>query len=92
MANVVITLKVMPSSPEIDLTKLKDIIKEKIISFSGIDEIRIKEEPIAFGLKALIFMFLSPEEKGDTEPLEKEIETIEGVESVTITDVRRAVG
>ncbi len=92
MANVVITVKVMPSSPEIDLQELEKKMKEKILAFTGIDEFRTSIEPVAFGLKALMITFLSPEEKGDTEPLEKELENIDGVESIQVVDVRRAVG
>ena len=92
MANVVVTIKIMPSSPDIDLEKIKQEAREKIMSFTGIDEFRYSVEPIAFGLKALIITTLSPEEKGDLEPIEKSLSSIEGVESVQIIDVRRAVG
>jgi elongation factor 1-beta len=92
MANVIISLRVMPESPEIDLTELEGKIKEKVVAFAGEGEMRVDIQPIAFGLKALNIIFVSDEQKGTTESLEKEIEQIEGVNSVEVTDVRRAVG
>ncbi|MCD6590009.1 elongation factor 1-beta [Candidatus Woesearchaeota archaeon] len=92
MANVVVTIRIMPTSPDVDLGVIEEEAKKKIREFTGIDEFRTSIEPIAFGLKALMITFLSPEEKGDTEPLEKELEGIEGVESIQVVDVRRAVG
>lgn len=91
MANVIITLKIMPSSPETDLEALETKATEKITDFGG--EVGKKEiEPIAFGLKALNLILVSDENKGSTEDLEKEISELEGVSSVEVTDVRRQVG
>jgi elongation factor 1-beta len=92
MANVIVSLRIMPESPDIDLTKLESKIKEKIVKFAGEGEMRINVQPIAFGLKALNIIFVSDEKKGTTEHLEKEIENIDGISSVEVTDVRRAVG
>ena len=43
-------------------------------------------------LNALKIIFVSDEAKGGTEELEKDIETIDGVNSVEVIDVRRALG
>ncbi|MFH1054208.1 MAG: elongation factor 1-beta [Candidatus Woesearchaeota archaeon] len=92
MAQVVITLKIMPTSPEVDLSSIIDEVSRMIIEFAGETDIKTEEEPIAFGLKALIVMFVSDEAKGATEDLEAEISGIEGVQSIEVTDVRRAIG
>jgi len=92
MANVIITLKIMPESPEIDLKKLEKQAKDKIAKFSGETETKTEIEPIAFGLKALKIIFVMNEAKGSTEEMEKAISGIEGVSSVEVVDVRRAVG
>lgn len=92
MANVVITLKVMPSSPETNLDGLKESILEKIKDFTGETEIKKEIEEVAFGLKALKFIFVMDENKGSTEPLENNIKEIEGVSSVEVIDVRRSIG
>ena len=92
MANVVVTLKIMPESPEQDLSKLQKKALSHIKEFAGDRETKIEEEPIAFGLKALKIIFVMDESLGSTESLEDNIKTIKGVQSVQVTDVRRAIG
>ena len=92
MARVVVTLKIMPESPDTDLNVIEQRAKEKILEFSENTEMRAAQEPIAFGLKALDIIFVRDEDKGSTEELEKSIGDIHGVESVEVTDVRRAIG
>ena len=92
MAKVVITMRVMPTSPEVDLNRLLEKVKTEITKFSGEEQFKVEEKPVAFGLKALEIIFVMDESKGDTEPLEKKIGEIEEVNSVEVTDVRRAVG
>ena len=92
MAQVVVTLKVMPQSPEVDLAELEKQAKEKIVEFCSSREFKTQIQPIAFGLKALLIYFVMDENIGTTDRLEQEISKIEGVESVEVPDVRRAVG
>jgi elongation factor 1-beta len=92
MAKVVVTLNIMPESPEINLDKLREKSLEKITSFAGETETKITIEPIAFGLKALKIIFVMQEAQGSTEPLENDISSIKGVQSVEVIDVRRAMG
>lgn len=91
MASVVITLKVMPDSPDVDFVNLQKQVEEKIKEYGG-EVGKVEITPIAFGLKALVFYFVADEAKGSTEPLENSIAEISEVNSVEITDVRRAVG
>ena len=92
MATVIVTLKIMPESPEIDLSKVESEIKTKIEKFAGETETKSEQKPIAFGLKSLEIIFVMDEAKGSTEPLEDDIKEIKGVQSVETIDVRRAVG
>ena len=92
MANVVITLRIMPDSPDVDLKHLEKKVEALIKKFSGEEEMRVKEEPIAFGLNALDFTFVMDEKKGGTEELEKNISKLDNVSSAEVTDVRRTVG
>ena len=92
MAKAVVTLKIMPESPEIDLSGIEEEVREKIKSFSGNEEIRAEQEPIAFGLKALKITFVMDESKGSPDALEEDLRSIEGVNSVETIDVRRAIG
>ena len=92
MADVIITLKIMPESPEVDMEDLSKKSQEKIKDFCQETEFKSEIEPVAFGLKALKLIFVMDEAKGNTEPLEEEIKKIEGVNSVEVVDVRRGLG
>jgi len=91
MAKVIVTMKIMPSSPDTDLNAIEGKAKEEISEFGG--EIgKTDIEPVAFGLKALNLFFVMEEELGSTEELEEKIKKIKDVNSVEVTDVRRAIG
>jgi|TARA_B100001971_G_C18267464_1_gene594909 elongation factor 1-beta len=92
MANVVVTLKIMPESPEVEFSLIQNKAEEEIKKFAGNTETKTELEPIAFGLKALKIIFVMDESKGSTEPLEESIKTISGVNSVEAIDIRRAIG
>jgi len=82
----------MPQSTEVNLNELETKAKQEIIDFCNSEEFKISIKPIAFGLKALEILFVMNEGIGSTEKLEQKISQIDGVESVEVTDVRRAVG
>lgn len=92
MAQVVVTLRIMPQSPDVDLNGLEKKAKEEIAKFCNSREFKTEIQPIAFGLKALVVYFVMEEGIGSTEKLEQKISQLEGVESVEVPDVRRAVG
>lgn len=94
MAKVVITLKIMPESPEVNLEIVEKKVKSEIENFClpNKTEFKVNIEPIAFGLKALVIIFVLDEKKGSPDVLEENIRKLDGVESVEITDVRRAIG
>jgi len=85
-----VKIKVMPSSPNANLEKIKKETKEIIIREGG-KNCSFEEEPIAFGLKALIALFLWSEEKSLDE-LEKKLEKIEDISSIQVIDIRKAFG
>ena len=90
MGTVGVKLKIMPESVETDLESIKLNGKEKIEQQKGVLT-SFEEEPIAFGLKALIATFAWPEEQ-DTDIIENMFNEIKGVSSVQIIDYRRALG
>lgn len=96
MASVIVTLKVMPTSPDSNLDTIYDAACVKVRDF--VDEkhkdgeIRKQVEPIGFGLSALKMLFVMDENIGSTDKLEDSIRGLDGVESVETTDVRRAIG
>lgn len=90
MATVILTVKIMPSSPTTDLEVIKKSAEEAM-SAEGAAGTVFEEKPIAFGLKAIYMKFSLPEEKG-TEIVEEKLSKIKEVSSVTIEDYRRAFG
>ena len=92
MAKVIVTFKIMPESPQTDLAAIQEQAEKMILDFTGEGEMKIEQEPMAFGLVALKIIFVTDEAKGSTDDLEKQISEIEGVSTVEVTDVRRAVG
>ena len=90
MGTALIKIKIMPSSPEEDLEPIK-IKAEELIKKGKGKEITFKEEPIAFGLKAIIVGF-SLDEDYELESIEEKIKKINGVNSVQVIDMRRAFG
>jgi len=92
MASAIVTIKVMPASPETNMGELETKVKKAIINFAGEGETRTEITPVAFGLKSLEITFVMDEAKGSPDPLAEEIDSYEDVNSAEITDVRRAVG
>jgi elongation factor 1-beta len=91
MAQVVITLRIMPSSPDSNLKKIEDSATLLIKEFGG-DVGRVNVEPVAFGLNSISLIFVMDEAIGSTEELETQVSEIKDVASVEVTDVRRAIG
>lgn len=92
MANAIVTIKIMPESPDTDLSALEVVALEKITAFSGNDQVKVEIKPVAFGLKSLNITFVMDEAKGSPESLENDLRELDGVNSAETVDVRRAVG
>ncbi len=92
MAKAGITVQVMPESIEIDLKLLETKVKEVILkTYGDVGEIRVSEEPIAFGLIALKFIFIIDEKQG-TDVVEEALNELEEVGNARVIDFRRAIG
>jgi len=87
MGEVVATIKLMPESPDEDLIKIKEKIGKNIPSETEL--YKIEEEPIAFGLVALLIMVVVSDAEGGTEEVEEIMSKIEGVASIEVVDIRR---
>jgi translation elongation factor aEF-1 beta len=90
MGIAAVKLKILPTSPETDLQLIKEKTKELVEKLGG-KNCSFEEEPIAFGLKAIIAFFAWSEDI-ELEKLEEEIKQLEGVSSIQIIDMRRAFG
>ena len=80
----------MPSSPEVNLEGIKEKAKTTVEKGKG-RNCTFEEEPIAFGLKALIVSFDIDEEQ-ELEPIEEGLKNIENINSAQVIDMRRAFG
>ena len=91
MATAGIQFKIMPEGTDTNLDQLKDKLKEATESFESGVFSDAKEEPIAFGLKALVVTIALSEDE-ESESVEKAFSEIDGVSSVELIDYRRVVG
>ncbi len=96
MASIIVTIKVMPTGPGVDLDKIYDeackLVNDFVDQKHKNGEIRKQIEEIGFGLKSLKIIFVMDENIGTPDKLEDQIKKIAEVESVETTDVRRAIG
>ncbi len=90
MAMTALKIKVMPESPETNLDEIKKEA-EVLLAKEGALNMSFEEEPIAFGLKALIVTMAWPEQL-DTDKAENVLAKIPAVSTVEIIDYRRAFG
>ena len=90
MGTALVTIKMMPESPQADLEaiqkKAKQIVEEK-----GGKNASTTTEPVAFGLNAIVLNF-AMDESLSQDSFEEPLKQIEQVNSVEITDFRRAFG
>ena len=89
MGSVIVTYKVFPEDIVANFDDLKKKIEKCIPKFSSLEG--YGEEPIAFGLKALLVQVRFPEEKtGIVDEFESELGKIQGVSQVQTMMVRRS--
>jgi len=90
MGRVLVLIRIFPKDIDINLESLAEKIKESLGKEYSI--IQYKEEPIAFGLKALKILIAMPELKeGGTYELEQTIQNLDEVSEVEILQVTRAL-
>ena len=88
MAKILISYRILPAEVTVDLDKLRTKIKEKLPEYSSVH--RFAEEPIAYGLTALIAHIIIPEDKsGVLEELEKALQKIGEISQIETLTVHR---
>ncbi|MDH5441628.1 MAG: elongation factor 1-beta [Candidatus Bathyarchaeota archaeon] len=88
MGKIVIAYKIFPSESGIDLELLKEKIKKQLSDIASVQ--KFGEEPIAFGLSALIVNIVLPEHKeGILDETEKRLNKIEEVGQIQTLAVNR---
>jgi len=85
MAEVLVTIKIMPSDADVDM----DVLASRIGKVDGGRLNNVQKEPIAFGLVALVASYVVEDQEGGTENLENSLKEIDGIGNVDVTGVTR---
>ncbi len=88
MGEVAAKMKIMPESVDTNLVELKEKIKGAIPVGADLHG-DIIEEPIAFGLKALIATLIVNDREGGTEAIEEAFAKVPGVENIQVLELYR---
>lgn len=84
MGEVVVILKIMPESPEVDLEKLQADIRASV---TGIEDMKV--EPIGFGLSALKIAMITEDDEGAGDKIEALFSQIPGIDRAEIESLNR---
>jgi translation elongation factor aEF-1 beta len=88
LTQVLVSIKIFPSDAPADMTALKDKVRNTLEGKATI--YKYEEEPIAFGLVALVAHVLVPEEaQGRMDEVEDLLKGIKGVSEVQVMVSRR---
>jgi len=88
MGDVAAKIKVMPESVDTNLAELKEKLKAAIPAGANLHG-DIVEEPIAFGLKALIVTLIVNDQEGRNRSYRRSFCKDPGAENVKVIDVNR---
>ena len=92
MAKAIVTFKIMPESPEVDLAAIKDKALKIAKEAGSIGEMQTKIEPIAFGLKAVLILGMYDVEGSDFDGIAQKMSEIEGVQNAEVAKMDLALG
>ncbi|MGB9022166.1 MAG: elongation factor 1-beta [Candidatus Bathyarchaeia archaeon] len=87
MAKVVAQIKIFPTETTVDLGELRKKIEKALPPETTIA--RFDEEPIAFGLVALVARVVMPEEEGRMDKVEEALKSVENVGEIQVVNVWR---
>jgi elongation factor 1-beta len=88
LAKVLASIKVFPSDANIDMGILKSKVQASLPAGSSIQ--RFEEEPVAFGLVALIaHVILAEDAEGKMDQVEEAIRAVDWVSEIQVQSVRR---
>ena len=88
MGKILIAYKIFPAEAEIDLQILKKKVRKQLSDIASIQ--KFAEEPIAFGLSALIVnMVLSEDKEGILDETEKRLTNLQEISQIQTIGVSR---
>lgn len=92
MAKAIITFKLMPESPDVDLEAIKNEAQAIARDEGAVGQMQVKEEPIAFGLKAVLVLAMYEVEGSDFDAIAEKMSQIEGVQNAEVAKMDLALG
>ena len=93
MANAIVLFEIMPESPETNLEEVKDKIEALVKETGSKGNCDSKIEPLAFGLKKLIFgAMYEISDDNDFDGTAEKMVDVEGVQSAKVLKVDLAMG
>ena len=88
MAKVLASIKIFPSDADIDLNQLKSSIQSSLPVGASVQ--KFEEEPVAFGLVALVAHVVLPEDsEGKMEQVEEALKSVNLVSEIQVLRVGR---
>jgi len=88
LAKVLVSLKIFPSDVTVDLEDLKKKIEDCLPDFASV--YKFEEEPVAFGLVAVIAHLLLPEDKaGGLNKVEEALKKVDGIGNLQTLTIQR---
>jgi len=87
LAKVVAQIKIFPTETTVDLAELRKKVEKALPA--GTMVARFDEEPIAFGLVALVARVAMPEQEGQMDKVEEALKSVENVGEIQVVNVWR---
>ena len=87
MGDVLVIMRILPSSPDVDLDELMKEI-QRILPENVVVR-QYKKEDFAYGLSSLVVGFTMPDEEGYAVLVEQRIKGLDDVEELTIERITR---
>ena len=88
MAKVMVSVKIYPSDIVSDMSQLQDKIRKTLEGSASV--YKFEEEPVAFGLVALIAHIVMPEDiEGRMDEVERRLKSVDGISEVQVLVSRR---
>ena len=82
MPKVIVKLKIMPRSTEVNLKEIEENIRK--INLKDVEIKGINVVPIAFGLKAISVIALMPDKEGICDTFIEKIKEVKNIQSVEV--------
>ncbi len=92
MAKAIITFKLMPESPDTDRKEIAETALKIAKENGAIGQMQTKEDPIGFGLVAVLILGMYDVNTSDFEAIAAQMKEIHGVESAEVAKMDLALG